>query len=193
MRKLFLIAVVATSLLMLDTEGTWAFGHRRGGGGGCGGCESGCGGGRRHGGFRHRRHGGGGCGGCAASCGGCGAAATCAACGTGGACGAVCAMVTQGVIDGLADNAIDDASAIIVVDLPADATLRVDDTLTTSTSPSRVFVTPPLEEGRSYQYTLTAQVTQDGVLHTVTRQVTVRAGEETQINLELPVAAVVSR
>jgi uncharacterized protein (TIGR03000 family) len=87
---------------------------------------------------------------------------------------------------------VDDGSALIVVDLPPDATLKVDDTLTKSTTSNRVFMTPPLESGRIYQYTLTAEVMRDGVQQTVTRQVTVRAGEETRVSLE-PVAALASR
>ena len=189
MRKLFLIALVATSLL-IDNGGVSAFGHRRGCGGGCGGCGGGCGGGHRHHRLGHHR-GGGGCGGCAtAACGGCGAAAGCATCSLGGPAGAAYAMAVSEVMD---SYVVDDASAIIVVDLPADALLKVDDTATTSTTSNRVFVTPPLESGKSYQYTLTAEVTQDGVLQTVTRQVTVRAGEETRVNLGAPEAAVASR
>jgi uncharacterized protein (TIGR03000 family) len=188
MRKLFLVAVVAASLL-LDNGTASALGHRRGCGGGC---DSGCGGGRHHRVRHHRGCGGGG--GCASACDGCGAAAGCGtACCMADPAGAAYAMATGGIIDGYADYVVDDASAIMVVDLPTDATLKVDDTVTTSTSSNRVFVTPPLESGKSYQYTLTAQVMQDGVLQTVTRQVTVRAGEEVRVNLELPAATVVSQ
>lgn len=102
-------------------------------------------------------------------------------------------MAGDGTPTGYAANVVDEGSATIVVELPADATLRVDDTVTTSTSSNRVFVTPPLPSDQSYQYTLTAQVMQGGVLQTVTRQVTVRAGEETHVNLEVPGATVASR
>jgi uncharacterized protein (TIGR03000 family) len=83
--------------------------------------------------------------------------------------------------------------ATLVVDLPADATLTVDGNATTSTSASRLFVTPALETGKTFHYTLTAQVVRDGNVQTVTRQVAVRAGETTRDQLDLPVAAVASR
>jgi uncharacterized protein (TIGR03000 family) len=102
-------------------------------------------------------------------------------------------MAGDGVPSGYAVNVVDALPATLVVNLPADATLKVDDTLTTSTSSTRVFVTPPLLAGMSHQYTLTAQVTQNGVLQTVTRQITVRGGEETRVDMEVPATSVVSR
>jgi uncharacterized protein (TIGR03000 family) len=88
---------------------------------------------------------------------------------------------------------MDDLSATMVVDLPEDAILMVDGSATTASSSSRTLVTPALEPGKSFQYTLTAQVTRDGTTQTVTQQVTVRAGEETRVSLALPATAVVSR
>lgn len=75
--------------------------------------------------------------------------------------------------------------ATLVVSLPADATLTIDDHRTTSTSGVRVFVTPPLSAG-AYTYTLNAQIVRDGQPVALTRQVAVRAGEETQVLLEFP-------
>jgi len=140
-----------------------------------------------------RHHGG--CNTCApAACAaGCGGAAACASCGLGAACGVAVALSADGFGDALVEDAIAPGSAVMVVELPQDATLTVDGTATTSTSANRVLVTPVLEAGRTYNYTLTAQVMRDGVLQTVSRQVAVRAGEETRVNLELPVATVVAR
>src|SRR5262249_871346 len=62
------------------------------------------------------------------------------------------------------------APATILVSLPADAKLFVDDAATTSTSTSRTFVTPALENGKTYGYTLKAEVVRDGkVVSTVNR------------------------
>jgi uncharacterized protein (TIGR03000 family) len=75
------------------------------------------------------------------------------------------------------------APATILVSLPADAQLTVDDTATTSTSASRVFVSPPLQRGKDYQYTLTAAIVRDGQKLAATERVTVRAGQETRVSL----------
>jgi uncharacterized protein (TIGR03000 family) len=71
--------------------------------------------------------------------------------------------------------------ATLVVTLPANARLTIDDYRTTSTSGERVFHTPELKPGQDFHYTLKAEV--DG--RSVTRHVTVRAGETTRINLDL--------
>jgi uncharacterized protein (TIGR03000 family) len=75
------------------------------------------------------------------------------------------------------------APASIVVNLPADARLMVDDTMTTSTSEMRRFTSPELAPGRDYHYTLKAEIVRDGQTLTAMERVTVRAGEETQISL----------
>src|SRR5262245_28947251 len=50
------------------------------------------------------------------------------------------------------------APAMMVVALPAEAKLTIDDTPTTLTAASRSFITPPLEPGREFQYTLKAEI-----------------------------------
>jgi uncharacterized protein (TIGR03000 family) len=79
------------------------------------------------------------------------------------------------------------APATIVVSLPANATLTVDGTPTTSTSAQRTLVTPALEDG-TYVYTLRAQF--EG--QTQTQDVQVRAGQISQAQFSFP-QAVVSR
>jgi uncharacterized protein (TIGR03000 family) len=81
------------------------------------------------------------------------------------------------------------APATIYVELPADARLSFDGAPTVSRSANRVFVTPPLEPGKRYSYTLEATVTRDGKTLTSTQRVTVRAGLSTQVKLEEPSAA----
>src|SRR5262245_26097561 len=85
------------------------------------------------------------------------------------------------------------APATLIVTLPEDARLLIDDYVTSSTSGSRVFVTPPLAPGREFHYNLVAEVVRDGVSQRITRRVAVRAGQETQVNLEVATTEVVSR
>jgi uncharacterized protein (TIGR03000 family) len=77
-----------------------------------------------------------------------------------------------------------DAPATIVVSLPADAKLTVDGTATQSTDSVRAFVSPPLQAGKDYQYTLRAEVTRDGKKVERTRDVNVRAGRTSEVNFD---------
>lgn len=79
--------------------------------------------------------------------------------------------------------------ATLIVQVPADAKLTIDDQPTTSTSELRVFETPPLSQTNEYTYTLKAQVTRDGQIRTETRQVNVRGGEQTVVRLDIPQGA----
>jgi uncharacterized protein (TIGR03000 family) len=80
------------------------------------------------------------------------------------------------------------APATLVVGLPADAKLTIDDVPTTSTSSSRQFVSPDLLPGKEYEYTLKGEIVRDGKKIVAIKQVTVRAGEQTSAVLEFPVA-----
>jgi uncharacterized protein (TIGR03000 family) len=84
------------------------------------------------------------------------------------------------------------APAQLTVTLPADATLTIDGKPTTSTTGLRVFRTPVLERGSDYVYTLRAQIMRDGQPESIAREVTVRAGEETRVDLSMP-SSVASR
>lgn len=85
------------------------------------------------------------------------------------------------------------APATLVVSLPADARLTIDGNATQSTSSVRTFVSPALEPNQSFSYTLQAQVMRDGQSRIVKRTVSVRAGEETRVNLEFTGSEVVQR
>jgi len=75
-----------------------------------------------------------------------------------------------------------EAPATILVTLPAGAKLLVDGAPTTSTSTERRLVSPALQVGREYHYTLTAEVSREGQAPiTQTQRITVRAGEETRV------------
>ena len=141
-------------------------------GGGCCGEAAHCGG--RH----HRGHGG--CGE-SAGCGSCGYAAGCATCGASSYGG--CATCANGACS---VASLDPTAATIVVSLPADAKLMIDDQPTTSTSDHRVFVSPSLTAGKDFTYTLKAEITVNGKATVVSQVVTVRAGEESQVTLAAP-------
>lgn len=80
----------------------------------------------------------------------------------------------------------DTGKATIVVSLPTDAKLTIDDAATSSTSDQRVFVTPDLPAGQEFHYTLKAEVTVNGKPEVVSQVIAVRAGEETKVTLSAP-------
>ncbi len=81
-------------------------------------------------------------------------------------------------------------TAKVYVTLPADAKLTIDGTPTVSTSETRVFESPSLTPGKTFYYVLKATVVRDGKTETVTKEVTVRAGEDTRVRIEIPETAV---
>jgi len=85
------------------------------------------------------------------------------------------------------------APATIVVSLPADARLTVDGNATRSTSDRRTFVTPALESGETYMYTLRAEVVVDGQASVQTQEVAVRAGQTTDVTFNFTSQGVASR
>jgi uncharacterized protein (TIGR03000 family) len=66
----------------------------------------------------------------------------------------------------------------MVVEVPADAKLYVDDQLMKTTSERRAFTTPVLDPGETYYYIVRAEVVRDGQKISRTKRVTLRAGEE---------------
>jgi uncharacterized protein (TIGR03000 family) len=74
--------------------------------------------------------------------------------------------------------------AQIVVDLPADARLTIDDAPTQQAGSQRVFVTPALEPGYRYNYTLTATTVRNGETLRTTRKVAVTPGNVSQVRLD---------
>jgi uncharacterized protein (TIGR03000 family) len=73
--------------------------------------------------------------------------------------------------------------ATIRVELPEDARLTIDGESTASTGASRLFVSPPLLRGREFSYTLRAERMQGGETASLSKTITVRAGEETSVDL----------
>jgi uncharacterized protein (TIGR03000 family) len=82
------------------------------------------------------------------------------------------------------------AAARLIVTLPAEATLTIDDEPTKSTSSTRVFITPALEPGKAYHYVLKATVPVGGKTEVITRKVQVIPGQETRETLTLPLSPV---
>ncbi len=72
------------------------------------------------------------------------------------------------------------SQARLIVELPADAKLYVDDRLMQTTSERRVFNSPRLEQGQTYYYILRAEVVRDGQTLSDTKRVLVHAGEVIQ-------------
>lgn len=83
------------------------------------------------------------------------------------------------------------APAKVLVSLPVDAKLFIDGHVTTSTTNSRTFVSPALEAGKDYVYTLKVEMVRNGLPVEESKTVTVRAGETTEVSfsLETTVAA----
>jgi uncharacterized protein (TIGR03000 family) len=84
-------------------------------------------------------------------------------------------------------------SATIVVQLPADAKLLIENEATTSTGASRVFQSPVLNPGKEYHYTLKAEVVRDGKPVRFEKVVEVKAGQITPVTLTLPTLGVAQR
>jgi len=81
------------------------------------------------------------------------------------------------------------APATLVVSLPADAKLTIDESATKAIDAVRTFVTPTLEAGKDFTYSLKAEVVRNGQTLTATQNVTVRAGQVSRITLEIPAPA----
>jgi uncharacterized protein (TIGR03000 family) len=82
-------------------------------------------------------------------------------------------------------------AARVVVKLPSDARLYVDDVLCPLTSATRSFNTPELVAGRSYYYNLKAEIVREGQKRTTEKRVVVEAGKQVTVEFkDMPVQAV---
>ena len=191
MKKFLMIVAVAAMALLADSQLASA---RRGGcGGGRGGHHGGSGGCGGCGGYMMGGCGMGGCGGC--GMGGCGMGG----CGMGhggyvmggGACAGGLCTIGGGSAYVLGQGI--GTEGTLIVSLPADASLTIDGEATSSTSAQRVFVTPALEPGKEYEYTLKAEVVRDGKPQVATAKVTIRPGETSQVELKVSAAGVAAQ
>ncbi len=85
------------------------------------------------------------------------------------------------------------SKAKLIVEVPADAKLYIDDQLMKIESPRRVFNTPRLDKDQAYYYILRVQVVREGKTYSETRRVIIRAGDEVRASFpELEDAALAS-
>lgn len=95
------------------------------------------------------------------------------------------------VIDtGLAQRQNQGNTATVVVTLPPEAKLTINGWTSKNTTATRRFRSPPLEQGKDYYYTVRAEVVQNGQPMVLTREVAVRAGQETRVPLDFSSTAV---
>ncbi len=73
------------------------------------------------------------------------------------------------------------APATIIVNLPANARLIVDGNQTTSTAEIRTLVTPNLDFGTTYAYTMRAEIVRDGITVEETQIVNVVGGQTSNV------------
>jgi uncharacterized protein (TIGR03000 family) len=73
--------------------------------------------------------------------------------------------------------------ARLVVHLPPQARLTIDDYPTMSRTDTRVFNTPPLQPDKTYTYTLRAELNRDGRFIRTTKTVEVKAGELSEVTI----------
>jgi uncharacterized protein (TIGR03000 family) len=74
------------------------------------------------------------------------------------------------------------STARVKVRLPTDAKLYVDDVLCPQKSDTRSFETPPLPRGRTFAYTLRAELADDGRTYTLFKRVTYQAGDRVEVD-----------
>jgi uncharacterized protein (TIGR03000 family) len=73
------------------------------------------------------------------------------------------------------------SSASIAISVPANAKVYIDNNLMKSTSTERIFMSPLLEPGESYFYTVRVVIEKDGKEAEDVRKVIVRAGQRTEL------------
>ncbi len=73
--------------------------------------------------------------------------------------------------------------ATLVVHVPQSASVKIDGQPTQQSSSTRIFTSPPLEQGKTYVYKVTAEMERNG--HTVrdTKEVEVRAGQRAEVSM----------
>jgi uncharacterized protein (TIGR03000 family) len=82
-----------------------------------------------------------------------------------------------------------DASASLIVSVPADAKVFVNDRPTTSTGTERHYMSNGLKAGRTYSYTIRAEVVRDGQTITETKAVKLAAGRRADLAFALAAPA----
>jgi uncharacterized protein (TIGR03000 family) len=73
--------------------------------------------------------------------------------------------------------------ATLVVHVPQSASLSIDGQPTQQSSATRVFTSPPLEQGKTYVYRVTAEVNRNGHMVRDTKEVDIRAGQRSEVTM----------
>jgi uncharacterized protein (TIGR03000 family) len=79
---------------------------------------------------------------------------------------------------GSSTSTLSPSQARVIVEIPPDAKLFIDDQLMKTGPTHRVFRTPDLERGKVYYYMVRVEVQRDGQTFSDTRRVLVRTGQE---------------
>lgn len=103
--------------------------------------------------------------------------------------GLVCLALGFLLLPAVIGQTANDGRAVLIIRLPAAASLTIDETPTKATGAERTFVTPPLTPGKTYAYTLVATWDDNGEAKNVTHKARVRAGERTMVDLTQQVVA----
>jgi uncharacterized protein (TIGR03000 family) len=85
--------------------------------------------------------------------------------------------------EGSASTLLPSNWARVIVQLPADARLYVDDQPMETTSARRVFRTPALEPDQIYYYELRGEIVREGKTLSQSKRILIRAGEEAHVSL----------
>jgi uncharacterized protein (TIGR03000 family) len=83
-------------------------------------------------------------------------------------------------------NGSGERAALVIVHLPKNAKLFIDDKPSQSKAGTRRFQTPPLPADRDFHYTLRAEMDRDGQPVTTSKTIAVRAGRPTEVTLAFP-------
>lgn len=76
------------------------------------------------------------------------------------------------------------AKARLVVEVPGDAKVYIDDQLMKTKEGVRKYSTPTLEPGQLYYYMVKAEIVRDGKTQSETKRVVVKAGEESRLSFD---------
>src|SRR5262245_55502035 len=83
--------------------------------------------------------------------------------------------------------------ALIVVKLPEEGQLTIDDSTTKQEGEERTFVTPPLEPGKQFTYTLAVTVKRGDKLLTRKREVVVRSARTSSVDFDTEFVALAEK
>lgn len=81
-------------------------------------------------------------------------------------------------------GAVSPNRARLIVEVPANAKLFIDDRPIAVTAETRSFSTPDLEKGETYYYEVRVEVVRDGKKQSETKKIQVRAGEVATANFK---------